>query len=205
MSNDELVTKVATLENEIKWLKWIIPGACGFVSLLILIFWNVETGKIGERVSQALNEAGFEKANDEIEAARIASIASRDVILQTEQNAQATLKALSENARVIKIQVLSTDFVKDGTPDTSGEFFNFSVQAVDEALGSPGVDTWHGQKVFGFNVRTGRSGPIVIWGVDGGSLRDQDVWGDGTGRFDDAATGELHFAPNDTLIAIAPN
>lgn len=202
MSDGDLATKIAKLENELKWLKWIIPSACGFVAVLFLIFWGIETSKIGERVRVALEEAGITKASEEIEAARVIAVDGKNAILQVESDAREAYEALSRGAKVFAINVLSTDFVKDPSPKTNGEYFNFSTDEVDQALGSRGRDTWHGKKVFGINVRTGRGGTMTIWAVAGGSRRDQSQWGDGTGRFDDGETGKLYFEPGDKIVAI---
>lgn len=61
MAND-LIAEVAALKNEVKWLKWIIPSASGLVALLVLIFWGIERGEIGENVKKALNEEGVKIA-----------------------------------------------------------------------------------------------------------------------------------------------
>ncbi len=36
----DLAADVAALRIEVKYLKYIIPSACGFVAVLILVFWG---------------------------------------------------------------------------------------------------------------------------------------------------------------------
>jgi hypothetical protein len=63
-----LGAEVSALRTEVKWLKWIIPSACGFVALLVLVFWNIERNAIGGRVQKALDEKGVSDAIQRITA-----------------------------------------------------------------------------------------------------------------------------------------
>ena len=62
---NNLAAEVAALKTEVKYLKWIIPSACGFIAVLILIFWGIERKNIGVRFRLALDAQGVQTAIEE--------------------------------------------------------------------------------------------------------------------------------------------
>jgi hypothetical protein len=61
----DLASEVSALRTEVKYLKWIIPSACGLIALLFLIFWGIERKNIGEKVKSAIKEHGVQAALNE--------------------------------------------------------------------------------------------------------------------------------------------
>lgn len=63
---NDLSSQIAELRIEVKWLKWIVPSACGLIALLFLIFWGIERKNIGDKVRSAIQEEGVRVALDSI-------------------------------------------------------------------------------------------------------------------------------------------
>jgi len=139
MSNNttEMAAQIASLKTEVKYLKWIIPAACGFVALLVLIFWGIERENIGKRVSAALDQEGVNSALQEINAAREQSIAVAN-----------ELHDRLNSLPLQRIKILSTDH----SSGADGHYFNFDVSDLDSKLGN---SSWHNKNFIIINSRTG--------------------------------------------------
>ena len=91
---EDIQAKVAALSVEVKYLKWLIPAACGLVAVLILVFWNIERGQIGARVKQALDQEGIKTAqNIEAKALEIETN-----LIALEQKALSTIQTIESQS-----------------------------------------------------------------------------------------------------------
>lgn len=177
----ELSDRIASLTTEVRYLKWIIPAACGFVVLLLGVFWGVERNSIGDRVSAALDRAGLESAMSEIRRARDDALTTVDEI----EKARATLPFES-------IEVLSADH----SSGRRGMYFNFDVAELDRRLGFSG---WNSRNFTVINTRTGMISAAVLWRTSSGGSK-----GDGHGRFDPGGEGQWKTGDR-ALIIHAPD
>lgn len=180
MANDtgNLVAEVAELKAEVRFLKIIVPSACGFIALVIAVFWGIESQKIGKRVSDALDEIGVRTASQEAIEAKNSAISSAGEI-------QDILKSLSLKS----IRVLSVDHAQGA----AGQYFNFDVADLDSKLGN---QDWHNNNFTIINLRSGEIGAAVLWrDSNGGSV------GDGHGRFADSQADQWQL--NDTALILS--
>lgn len=175
----DMKSELATIKNELKWLKIIIPGAAGLVALLILVFWNIERGKIGDRVRAALDEEGVKTALSDTRAARDAALLAQEAAQGHQSGAeeafdaiQAQLETLDNTVVFYSVETLSVDH----SSGRVGRYFNFNMEQVDELLGRT---DWSAQTFAVMNSRTGKAGLVKLWrNTNGGSI------GTAHGRFD---------------------
>lgn len=173
--------EIGALRTEVRYLKWIIPSACGFVALLVCIFWGVERSNIGRRVSQALDDAGVQEAVRAVREARQRAELDASYI--------ADLKSALPWASV---QVLSVDHVSG----TTGRYFNFDADAVTRIARS---DRWNSRPFLIINARTSEIGPAVLWSrTNGGSA------GSGHGRWSTRAANGQWRADDRFIIVSVP-
>ncbi|MEL7129928.1 MAG: hypothetical protein AAGK23_10295 [Pseudomonadota bacterium] len=175
----DMKAELATIKNELKWLKRIIPGAAGLVALLILVFWNIERGKIGDRVRAALDEEGVKTALSDTRAARDAALLAQEAAQGHQSGAQeafdtiqAQLETMDNTVVFYSVETLSVDH----SSGRVGRYFNFNMEQVDELLGR---NDWSEQTFSVMNSRTGKVGLVQLWRhANGGSI------GTAHGRFD---------------------
>ena len=102
----ELAAELASLKIEVKYLKIIIPSACGLVALLLVIFWGIERKNIGDRVRSAIEAEGVKKAIEETKKAQKEAIEAAEgaqlALGQARGAASEAQKALLRAKEIIK-------------------------------------------------------------------------------------------------------
>jgi len=176
-SEDRISAELASLRTEVKYLKFIIPAACGFVALLVLVFWGIERSHIGKRVQLALDQAGVAEA-----LARTKSAATEA------EGAAAKIKVVEQQLAFRPVHVVGTKH----SSEKRGQYFNFKVSDIDALVGN---DNWSDDNFLIINARTSRIGPAVLWrNTNGGE-------GSGHGRWTEDP-GENQWKAGDTFIVI---
>lgn len=175
----DIKTELATLKNELKWLKRIIPGSAGLVALLILVFWNIERGKIGDRVREALDQEGVRTAEADTRAARDLALSAQQAAQGYQDQAKQAVEAIQAHRESIAsevffypIEVLSVDHSVNGL----GRHFNFNADEVDALLGRT---NWNEHTFAAMNSRTGKVGLVILWRHENGGS-----FGTAHGRFE---------------------
>ena len=70
--------RIATVEVEVKLLKWIIPSAAGFIMLCLTIFFAVELKNLNARVKAVIEQSGLAAATKRIGELETAAKQSAD-------------------------------------------------------------------------------------------------------------------------------
>ncbi|AZZ98101.1 hypothetical protein [Pseudoalteromonas sp. R3] len=196
---EDLKAEVSSLRTEVKYLKIIIPSACGFVALLLLIFWGVERNNIGERVSEALNEHAVSQALQDIEQSKLSAEQHLSDIEQLHQSSKNKAQSLINEIKSIKqespwsvVEILSVDH----SSGTKGQYFNFDVHVIDDALGHP---NWHDKVFLILDTNTQKLDRAILWrSKNGGSI------GDGHGRWNSGASPNQWSAGKSLVILSGP-
>ncbi len=145
MPNENLAAELASLRTEVRYLKFIIPSACGLVALLMLIFWGIERNHIGKRVQLALDEAGVADA-----VARATTAAD-----EAEEGAE-RVRRVEQKLAFRPVEVIGTRHASG----KKGQYFNYEISAIDAIAGN---DTWDGTNFLIINTRTSKIGPAILW------------------------------------------
>jgi len=98
---NDLSTELAELRIEVKYLKWIIPSACGLIALLFLIFWGIERKNIGDKVRLALEKEGVKTAVDETKEWISEAKKSSKIIADKKDEAMELVNQAENNSNII--------------------------------------------------------------------------------------------------------
>ncbi|MCG7866414.1 MAG: hypothetical protein JAY74_08555 [Candidatus Thiodiazotropha taylori] len=177
----DLEAEVAALKTEVRYLKWIIPSACGFVAILILVFWNIERNRVGDRVREALDKAGADTAIEEIKKAH------SEVLDYAKE-----IKRLKVHHPLASIPILSVDHQSN----RKGQFFNFDISNIDNIVGN---QEWGNKRFVIMHGSTSEIATAILWRhSNGGSI------GDGHGRWLSEADKNQWKQGDNFIIVYAP-